>query len=141
MYGAGSHGYVSQPGAEITKDSSEVVLQNTKDAIYPVHNGPVKEGVTELAGAPIRATGYTAIRIFRLDSRRVIPKDAEEVEKNIFRVKECEDGESCTERDAHNYVYYYAKGDEKYKFIIYSDEDKEQEAIDVILSTKAVAIK
>jgi hypothetical protein len=106
-----------------------------------VHNGPVKEGVTELAGAPIRATGYTAIRIFRLDSRRVIPKDAEEVEKNIFRVKECEDGESCTERDAHNYVYYYAKGDEKYKFIIYSDEDKEQEAIDVILSTKAVAIK
>lgn len=141
VYGAGSHGYVGQPGAEITKDSSDIVLQNTKDAIYPVYNGPVKDGEKEWNGETIRTAGYTAIHVLRLDSRRTRAKDAEEITKNIYRVKECEKGESCTERDAYNYVYYYEKGDEKYKFVIYSDEGKEQEAIDVILSAKAVAIK
>lgn len=140
MYGSGDRGYVSQPGAEITKETSEIVLQNTKDALYPIYGGPVKEGVTEFGGMPIRTTGYTAIRVLRLDSRRVISKDAEEVAKNLYRVKECEEGEPCTERDAYQYVYFYEKGDEKYKFIIYSDEGKEQDAIDVILSAKAVSI-
>lgn len=138
MYGAGQGGFAGNPNAEITKQSGEVVLQSTADALVI---GTPKEDEVEYEGKLVKKEDFAYIRVFRLDERRLISDEAEDLGKGFFREKKCEEGEECQDNGAYNYAYFYVKGDAKYQFNIVTNGRTPQEAVDVLMSAKALRIE
>jgi hypothetical protein len=138
MYGAGQGGYAGNPNAEINKQSGEIVLQSTADALVI---GAPKENQVEYEGKVVKKEDFAYVRVFRLDERRLISDEAEDLGKGFFREKKCDDGGDCQENGAHNYAYFYVKGDAKYQFNIVTNGRTPDEAIEVIRSAKALPIE
>lgn len=137
QYAAGDQGFAGNPSAEITPNTPEVAVQSTENSIYI-------SGETERAEyreKPVQSEDYTVIRAFKLDPRRVIDDEAEDLGKGFYRLKKCEEGENCQEGGAHNYIYYFEKGPSKYQFIIITNGQSVEAAEEVILSAKPVRIK
>lgn len=126
------------PGAEIARDFPEVVLQSTQDAIYLGSKEP-SDSLNELFDTFVTEE-YTYVRVLRLDESRLIDSDAEDIGGGFYRLQRC-DGE-CTDETRHAYDYYFEDAAEnKYQFIIFSDTDNVDGAIDIIRSAKPVRVR
>ncbi len=124
---------------EVDRTDSEVVLQNIDKPIV------FSNGVTPEESVPADSyvmTSGTRITVTHLDSRRVIPSDAEDLGDGFFQVKLCDEGGECQIGGAHNYEYYFVQDDAKFKFQVSTHAENKQTAIaeveSIIRSAKLV---
>jgi hypothetical protein len=79
------------------------------------------------------------IRVIKLDPRRLIPSEAEDIGNGFYKNMLCEAGGSCTSNNRHNYDFYYQSGDLKYQFKLQATSPElVNQAIDTIMSAKVV---
>jgi len=109
------------PSQEITHDLSTVILQNTSKAI--VEGGLPKDTVSSDTYV---TSAYTMIRADRLDPRRIIPKDAENLGNGFFL--------------AEGKYYFQSSTGEKYQFVVTNNGGSEETARAIILSAKVVTV-
>lgn len=108
------------PDQNVTRDLPTVILQSTDKAI-------VESGTPDAAKVPAETyvvRDYASIRVDRLDTRRVIPTDGEDL-GNGFSTSEGK-------------YYYVSASGEKYQFVITSDDKDLTDEIAVILSAVTV---
>ena len=123
------------PSEEVTRDLTDVYIQNTTKAvvtggIQPEAEVPADTYVTD---------GFVQIHAFRLDERRVIPSESEDLGDGWYRLKLCEAGEDCTIYGQYHYDYYLVSSSgAKYKFNIVTRGVDPQQAIDVIMTAQEV---
>ncbi len=111
---------VVTPDQNVTHDLATVVLQSTEKAIV---EGSRPDAATVPENTYVVAN-YSSIRVDRLDERRIIPKDAEDL-GNGFSTSEGK-------------YYFVSPSGEKYQFVITSDDKDLSDEIAVILSAKTV---
>lgn len=114
---------------DISRENSELVLQNSDKPLCQTSGAPCPEGSIPLEGDLMR------VRVMKLDSRRVLPENLEDLGKGFYRLKLCEDNEDCRIAGAGNYEYYLKADDANYKFM-YAGDTKTAEK--VIKSAKVV---
>ncbi len=102
-------------------DSVDAVIQTTSDFIV---TGDVPE-TTERYGAFV-SENYIKITMERMDARRRVPSDAEELGKGFLKVSETE--------------YYLQLPDETYRFLIEAEGRSLEEAEALILSAKRAKV-
>lgn len=110
------------PDQNVTHDLPTVLLQSTSKAI-------VQGGAPDAAIVPAETyvtKDYSSIRVDRLDERRIIPKDAEDL-GNGFSTSEGK-------------YYFVSSSGEKYQFVITSDDKDLTDEIAVILSATTVTV-
>lgn len=107
---------------EITPTDAEVYLQSTDLHILPEGSGQIEEDRVELFGEIVESD-FTRISVLKLDPRRVIPSESEDLGDGFFK-----DGE----------IYYFETEDAKYKFTILSEGQSTDEAVEVIVSAQVV---
>ncbi len=111
---------VVTPNQSVTRDLPTVILQSTEKAI-------VEGGTPDAAKVPAETyvvRDYSSIRVDRLDTRRIIPKDGEDL-GNGFSTSEGK-------------YYFVSASEEKYQFVITSDDNDLTDEIAVILSAVTV---
>lgn len=106
---------------DIQPTDSEVILQSTDKHILP-EGGEIDEDRLPLFG-DITQNDYIQISVLKLDPRRIIPSEAEDLGDGFFK-----DGD----------VYYYKTPDANYKFTITAVGRDVQEAVDVIMTAQVV---
>jgi hypothetical protein len=107
---------------DINPRDSEVILQSTANHILPAGSGEIEEDRLGLFGEVV-TSDYLQISVLKLDPRRIIPSESEDLGDGFFK-----DGE----------VYYFDTGEEKYKFTIKADGLDESAAVDVIMTAQVV---
>jgi hypothetical protein len=113
---------VVTPDQNVTHDLPTVLLQSTSKAI-------VQGGTPDVATVPAETyvtKEYAVIRVDRLDERRIIPKDAEDL-GNGFSY-------------AEGKYYFVSSSGEKYQFVITSDDNDLTDEKAVILSAQTVTV-
>lgn len=113
---------VVTPDQGVTHDMPTVILQSTEKAI-------VQGSAPDAALVPVETyvtRDYSSIRVDRLDARRIIPKDAEDL-GNGFSTSEGK-------------YYYVSLSGEKYQFVITTDDKDLTDEIAVILSAEIVTV-
>lgn len=133
------------PVAEgITRDLSDIVLQSTPANVYVSpgylpNEEDLGEGVTR---DDLKTDDFTSIRVLKLDARRVVPSEAEDLGGGFYREQLCEDGGECQIGGKSNYQYYFvSEAGEKYQFIIVQQGQELKVAEEVILSAKPVMLE
>src|SRR3989338_3277691 len=128
---------VPELSEDVNRNLADVVLQSTS---LPVYTGGIALDASVDANA-YAMDDFAFIRAFRIDARRIIPSEAEDLGDGWFRVKLCEANEDCTIYGAHNYAYYYvaASGD-KYMFTLTTVGRSADEAVDVIMTAKEATV-
>lgn len=115
---------------EIERTDAEVWLQSTDTFVYPSSGAGLSDDqLAEYGIDEILYTDFSLVKVTHLDSRRLIPEEAEDLGDGFYRVKLCEDGEECQIGGAHNYDYYYETENGKYKFDITGYTDKVEDVI------------
>lgn len=109
------------PSQEVTNDISTIILQNTSKAI--VEGGLPQDSVSPDTYV---TSAYTMIRADRLDPRRIIPKDAENLGNGFFL--------------AEGKYYFQSSTGEKYQFVVTNNGGSEEMAKAIILSAKVVTV-
>lgn len=122
---------------EVDQSDSEIFLQGSDKPVYLTAND-APEVVTGLEGQGELVINKPVIKVTRLDERRLIPDDAEDVGRGYSRVKLCEEGEDCQDGGRLNYDYYLETADAKYKFLPYFLNADEAE--DIITSAEVVTV-
>jgi hypothetical protein len=110
------------PRQNVTRDLPTILLQSTDKSI-------VQGGTPDVEKVPAETyvtADYSIIRVDRLDERRVIPKDAEDL-GNGFSTSEGK-------------YYFVSSSGEKYQFVITSDDEDLTDEIAVILSATTVTV-
>lgn len=84
----------------------------------------------------------TRILVTYLDSRRVIPSEAEDLGDGFFRVMLCAEGGDCQADGRYNYDLYLVTATAKYKFEIQSQALNKPYKIaeDIVLSAKVTTV-
>lgn len=113
---------VVTPDQNVTHDLATVILQSTEKAI--VQGG--RPDAAKVSEETYVVANYSSIRVDRLDERRIIPKDAEDL-GNGFSTSEGK-------------YYFVSSSGEKYQFVITSDDKDLTDEIAVILSAKTVTV-
>lgn len=122
---------------DVGQSDSEIFLQASDKPVYlTASDTPEVIAGFEAAGEVV--VNKPVVKVTRLDERRLIPDEAEDVGRGYSRVKLCEDGESCQTGGRLNYDYYYETEDGKYKFVAY--HMTWQEAEDIITSAEVVTV-
>lgn len=122
---------------EVGESDSEIFLQSSDKPVY-LSSGEVSDEITELEGQGELVVNKPMIKVTRLDERRLIPDEAEDVGRGYSRIKLCEEGEDCQAGGRLNYDYYLETEEGKYKFIAY--HMSESEAEDLITSAEVVTV-
>jgi len=102
---------VTFPGADIEKMDSEVWLQNSTETM---------------------SNDTLLIKVIKLDKRRIIPSEAEDLGDGFFKDSTCPSEDVCAP------TYYMQTEELKYKFKIELNGHNESEASSVILSAEEV---
>lgn len=126
MYGPAQKNYLASAKTAITRDLNEIVLQST-DNVINVHGSGVEDPAT-YEDKTIVNDNYVAIRVLRLDDRRIIPKEAEDLKGGLFL-------------DKVSNTYYYVAGESKYQFFVISKGADAAIADKIIRSVTKVQIK
>jgi hypothetical protein len=105
------------PNQEVDRDMTEVYLQSTDKAIV---EGETPDGEVVPADTYVQED-FTQIRVTRLDTRRVIPSEAEDLGDGFFKLED---------------DFYLKTDDANYKFEIRGDDRNRAE--DVIMSAEVV---
>ncbi|MCR4312574.1 MAG: hypothetical protein NUV56_04810 [Candidatus Uhrbacteria bacterium] len=123
------------PTEDVSRDHTDVIIQSTTKAI--VTGGISPEATVD--AATYVGEDYTLIHAYRLDQRRVVPSEAEDLGDGWYRLKLCEDGEDCMIYGQYNYEYYFIAGSgAKYKFSIITEGQDPARAIETIQTAKEV---
>lgn len=123
------------PSEDVTRDLSDIIVQSTSKAIV---GGGIKPD-SDIGTDTYVSSGFAKIHVFRLDERRIVPSEANDLGEGWYSVKLCEEGEDCTIYGQYNYDYYLVtESGAKYKFNITTNDFDVQSAIDVIMSAKEV---
>ena len=107
---------------EIERTAAEVVLQTTSSHIFTSEKLPEDleqygDYVTE---------DYLKVSVLRLDPRRIIPSEAEDLGEGFFK-------ESDT-------VYYLKAEEENYKFTVHAEGREPTDALEVIRTAEVVTV-
>ncbi|MEK7183029.1 MAG: hypothetical protein AAB776_00155 [Patescibacteria group bacterium] len=121
------------PTQSVEKLDNEIYLQTTDKAIL---TGGVGAEASVPADSYVTLEGNSQIRVSRLDPRRVVPSEAEDMGNGFSKVKLCDDGGECEIYGHHNYDYYLETEDAIYKFIVYGQDINQIE--DIIKSAEVV---
>ena len=124
------------PVTTISRTDNEIVLQNTDKAI-------VRSDRTPDAAVPADSyvrlgTDYAQIVVTRLDTRRVIPSEAEDLNNGFSKLKSCDPGGECQKNGRYNYEYYLKTEVENYKFTLYGDVGQIEAMERIIKSAQVV---
>lgn len=109
------------PSQTVSHDLETIILQSTEKAI--VESGTPKDSVS---AETYVTSEYTMIRVDRLDARRVIPSNAEDL-GNGFSV-------------AEGKYYFQTSSGEKYQCVVTNNGGDENLAKTIILSAKLVTV-
>lgn len=118
---------------KITRNSSEVILQNTEKTVW---RGNLPEDTSELP--EFEAESYIFVSVTQLDERRIIPSEAVAMEDHFFRFDPCSVAEDCGGANAPTYEYYLEHADRKYKFKLFVKNADSIDGQEVIMSAKRV---
>lgn len=121
---------------EISRELNEVVLQNTHQLI-------LLEGLENIAEDDERdfiTENFTIIEISRLDERRLLPREAEYIGSNIHRHQTCGTEERPCRENRFEFDYYYELNDNKFRFVIISDNPDQDEVERIIKSSREVTV-
>ncbi|MFA6130803.1 MAG: hypothetical protein WC730_00875 [Patescibacteria group bacterium] len=114
---------------EIDSSLSDLVIQSTDKLILTSGQAADLSG-GNTADQYINEN-YTAIRVFHLDARSIVPSEAEDIGDGFKKLDLCATSETCTYDGSSRYVYYFETGVEKFKFTILQNG----QTIDVAEST------
>jgi hypothetical protein len=123
----------------ITRDISEIVIQSTSKGVY-YSTGSMPDELTLQRIGEIETENFSYIRVLKLDDRRIIPSDAEDLGDGFSKLKICDDGGECTAGGRYNYDYYLQTENGKFQFLITLKGHDIDEAEDLILSAQEVTI-
>ena len=125
-------------GGDINALDSEVVLQSTQQHIL-TGNVSIDEDREVLFGDYLTTDdAWTKISVLKLDNRRLIPSESEDLGNGFFKETVCEEGEDCTVYNTSRFVYYYHTDAAKYKFTVQQANADLQDAVDVIMTAQVV---
>jgi hypothetical protein len=119
---------------DVNHTLNEVTLSSTSKAVVA---GGVKPDDTVPVDTYV-SDDFSLIHVYRLDTHRIIPSEAEDLGGGFYRLKLCEDDGDCRLGGRYNYEYYLVTETGKYKFTIQERGQDEQNAIDIIMSAKEV---
>ncbi len=120
----------------ITRDTADIVLQSTSKGVITGASLPDDETLALIG--EVQADDFSYIRVLKLDDRRVIPSEAEDLGNGFYKLKLCDDGGECQAGNKYNYDYYLETEESKYQFITYLKGQDIEKAQDVILSAEEV---
>ncbi|MCG2687536.1 hypothetical protein L6260_01910 [Candidatus Parcubacteria bacterium] len=128
------------PNSEpITRDTKDVILQSTSKGVWTSANEPSEETLALIG--EVETEDFAFVRVLKLDDRRVIPSEAEDIGNDFYKLKLCDDGGDCQANGRYNYDYYLATDSGKYQFIVTLKGQSIDEAEDVILSAQEVTLE
>ncbi len=122
---------------EVTQADSEIYLQASDKPIY-LSSGETPEAISNLVNENKAVVDQGLIKVTKLDERRLIPSEAEDIGHGISQIKLCDDGGECQVGGRLNYDFYLEINNAKYKFITYNITRKEAE--NIISSAKVVTV-
>lgn len=121
---------------QITRDLNEILLQDNQDLVYI----GTDEEIPTSEDFNVRTENFTFIEVTRLDERRLIPREAEEISLNIFRNQLCGyEGRDCRDLQ-YEFEYFFEKEDRKFRFIITGDNIDQSTIENIITSSRLVTI-
>ncbi|MBT3230719.1 hypothetical protein HN358_02975 [Candidatus Uhrbacteria bacterium] len=123
----------------VSREISDIVLQSTSANVYS-SSGYMPETEAFQALGDVNMDDFTYIRALKLDERRVIPSESEDLGDGFYRLKLCEDGDECQIAGRLNYDYYFVTEDSKYQFMVWQQGRDMDDAQDVILSAEVVTL-
>ena len=104
---------------DIDPTDAEVILQSTPNHILTGGVG-IDDDRLELFGEVLTVEdSWTQISVTRLDPRRLIPSEAEDLGDGFFKETLCDAGEDCEIYNRSRFVYYLQGEDIIYKFGIF----------------------
>lgn len=139
IYDEGDGGYLGIPSENITPELSSIVLQNKLEVTYTRSLDDLENNTYD--GLPVINEGFSAIKVQVLDSRRIIPRNAETVSKFIVRDRVCGGDMSPCEEGEFPFKYYFADGDTKYSFEIFGDQAELNDIESIITSARRTRIR
>ncbi len=122
----------------VSREISDIVLQSTSSHIY-TSSVELDEEALAMTGE-IVADHFTYIRVLKLDDRRVIPSESENMGDGFYKEDMCEGVESCELERADRYRYYFETDTSKYQFLVTQAGQEIEEAEGVILSATEVTV-
>lgn len=138
-YTAGNVAFPSQE--DVDREMSDVVLQSVGKTIWTNSGRVPSEEEIAIMGEYV-TEDYSIIRVLRLDTRRVVPSESEDLGNGFFKLKLCEDGEDCQAGGRYNYDYYLVtEAGNKYQFMITAYGQDVDTAEEIILSAQEVTIE
>jgi len=135
-------GNVALPSQEdVNREVSDVILQSVDKTIWTSLGRAPSEEETAIMGEYVMED-YSIIRVLRIDTRRVVPSEAEDLGNGFYKLKLCEDGEDCQIGGRYNYDYYFiSDAGNKYQFMITTNGQSYDSAEEIILSAQEVTIQ
>ena len=123
----------------VSTEMKDIVLQSTPKNVY-TSSGGVPETEAFMALGDVEMHDFTYIRVLKLDTRRVVPSEAEDLGNGFYKEDTCVDIVECGLGGAAQYQYYFVTEDSKYQFIITLAGRDISDAEGVILTAREVTI-
>lgn len=123
---------------DISTDLKDIVLQSTEKSVFTSAGIISEEEQVRVDEGKVVTDDFAYIRVLKLDSRRIVPSEAEDLGDGFYKVKLCDDGGECQLGGSYNYDYYFVSGDTKYQFLIILEGQSIEVAEKVILSAQPV---
>jgi len=117
----------------------DVVIQSTDMGVYTSSGYMPEDSQLEEIGGVV-TENFTYIRVLKIDSRRVVPSEAEDLGNGFYKEQLCEDGGECQIGGQSNYQYYFVTEDAKYQFMITQRDQDLEVAEGVILSARETVV-
>lgn len=118
---------------KIEKNQNEIYLQNTSDSVW------FGEGSSEDVSIKTVSEDVVQISVSKIDARRIVPSEAEDLGDGFSVVKLCEDDGTCRAGGKLNYEYYFVDGDDKFRFTVLEKGIDRVDIEKVIRSAKMVS--
>lgn len=135
-YTAGNVTFPSE--GDVSIENNDVILQSVGKTIWTSSGRAPSEGEVAIMGEYV-TEDYSMIRVLRLDTRRVVPSESEDLGNGFFKLKLCEDGEDCQIGGRYNYDYYFVtEAGNKYQFMVTTNGQNIETSEEIILSAKEV---
>ncbi len=117
----------------IRKEVNEIYIQNTSKNIWLTEGqSPTEEEIQKLGGdEAIVYEDFTLIHIMRLDKRRVLPEEREQLQANFSRIQVCDT--ECTSGQGE-FRYYFEGEKENYQIDVYQKGQELAVAEDIIFT-------
>ena len=122
----------------ITVEDSEVILQSTANHIL-AGDQPLEGDDLSIYGEVV-TENFARVSVTRLDTRRLIPSEAEDLGDGWFVLQNCVPGESCQNGGLHYADYYLETSDAKYKFVITMNGMDVDDVVKVLMSAEVASL-